>query len=235
MPRALQDPGDRTARPGGLQLQPLRMRHPAREALPVASAWRAWHDITERTHAEHELKQTGARLTLAAEGANDGLWQWNLRTQEFYVSVRWRTLVGLPADAAIGRPEDWLTRVHAEDVAGLKASLEAHLAGHTEVFQHEHRIRHEDGSYRRFLCRGLAVKGAPRRRDRIAGSFTDTTSTRFAQDSSGRRFPRPADRLVNRGIFVGGLGGRLEEFKARASAMRSQCCISTSTDSSCQR
>jgi diguanylate cyclase (GGDEF)-like protein/PAS domain S-box-containing protein len=220
VPRALQDTlADRTSR----TLDDVRLstavdaRILQVKLLPVAGGVALlWHDVTERTHAEHELKQTGARLTLAEEGANDALWQWNLRTKEFYVSARWRALVGLPADATIGRPEDWLTRVHAEDVVGLKAALEAHLAGHTEVFQHEHRVRHEDGSYRRFLCRGLAVKGAPRRRDRIAGSFTDTTEHAIAQEQlRSVGFLDPLTGLVNRGIFVEGLGRRLDEFKVR--------------------
>ncbi len=45
----------------------------------------------------------------------------------------------------------------------LKEALDAHLSGKTDHFQHEHRIRHEDGTYRRFLCRGVAVRGAGRR------------------------------------------------------------------------
>src|SRR5213076_1933060 len=47
---------------------------------------------------------------LAAEGANDGLWQWNLQTKEFYVSGRWRAMIGLPAHAAIGGFDEWLDR-----------------------------------------------------------------------------------------------------------------------------
>jgi diguanylate cyclase (GGDEF)-like protein/PAS domain S-box-containing protein len=173
-----------------------------------------WHDVTERIHTEHEIKRSGERLALAAEGANDGLWQWNLRTQEFYVSGRWRAMIGLPADASIGRVEEWFERVHPEDVAGLRQTLDAHLAGHTDVFQHEHRIRHEDGSYRRFLCRGLAVSGPPHRRDRIAGSLTDTTEQAIAQErlrSVG--FLDPLTGLYNRAVFVEGLGRRLEEFR----------------------
>jgi len=42
-----------------------------------------WQDVTDRMRAEQELKRSGERLALAAEGANDGLWQWNLQTQEF--------------------------------------------------------------------------------------------------------------------------------------------------------
>ena len=185
--------------------------------VPVASgAALLWRDITERTRAEREVRQTVDRLTLAAEGANDGLWQWSLATGEFYVSGRWRAMIGLAPDARITRAEDWLNRVHAEDVSGLKASLQAHLAGHTEFFEHEHRIRHEDGSYRRFLCRGLAVKTEPERPGRIAGSFTDTTDQAIAEErlrSIG--FLDPLTGLVNRGIFVEGLGRRLDEFATR--------------------
>jgi diguanylate cyclase (GGDEF)-like protein/PAS domain S-box-containing protein len=185
--------------------------------LPVTGgAALLWRDITERTNADRALRQTVERLTLAAEGANDGLWQWSLATGEFYVSGRWRAMVGLAADAPIGRAEDWLGRVHVEDLSGLKASLEAHLGGHTEIFQHEHRIRHEDGSYRRVLCRGQAVQGGPRRRDRIAGSFTDTTDQAIAEERLRTvGFLDPLTGLVNRGIFVEGLGRRLDDFASR--------------------
>jgi PAS domain S-box-containing protein len=90
------------------------------KVLPVAGGVALlWHDVTERTRAEHELRRSGERLALAAEGANDGLWQWNLQTQEFYVSGRWRAMIGLPSHAAIGGPGEWLERVHAEDIANL--------------------------------------------------------------------------------------------------------------------
>ena len=75
--------------------------------------------LTAQTVADDEVKRNGERLALAAEGANDGLWQWNLRTKEFYVSGRWREMIGLPPNANIGGPEDWLERVHADDIAGL--------------------------------------------------------------------------------------------------------------------
>ena len=173
-----------------------------------------WDDVTERTRVDDEVKRTGERLALAAEGANDGLWQWNMRTQEFYVSGRWRAMIGLPATATVGRAEDWLDRVHADDLAGLKETLKLYLAGRTDVFQHEHRLRHEDGTYRRFLCRGLAIRSTRGARDRIAGSLTDTTEQAIAQErlrSVG--FLDPLTGLFNRAVFVEGLGRRLEEFR----------------------
>jgi diguanylate cyclase (GGDEF)-like protein/PAS domain S-box-containing protein len=185
------------------------------KVLPVAGGVTLlWHDVTERAQADDEVKRHGERLTLAAEGANDGLWQWNLRSQEFYVSGRWRAMIGLSSNATMGRPEDWLERVHADDIAALKETLKIYLAGRTDVFQHEHRIRHEDGTYRRFLCRGLAMRGTRAERDRIAGSLTDTTEQAIAQErlrSVG--FLDPLTGLYNRAVFVEGLGRRLEEFR----------------------
>jgi diguanylate cyclase (GGDEF)-like protein/PAS domain S-box-containing protein len=185
------------------------------KVLPVADGVTLlWHDFTERMHRQDLVKQNGERLALAAEGANDGLWQWDLRTQEFYVSGRWRAMIGLSPNATVGRPEDWLDRVHPDDIRGLKETLKIYLAGRTDVFQCEHRIRHQDGSYRRFLCRGLALKGQRSGRDRIAGSLTDTTEQAIAQErlrSVG--FLDPLTGLFNRAVFVEGLGRRLEEFK----------------------
>jgi diguanylate cyclase (GGDEF)-like protein/PAS domain S-box-containing protein len=185
--------------------------------LPVADGVALlWHDITESTEATQALKRSEERLTLAAEGANDGLWEWDLRTHAFYVSGRWKAMLGLPATASIGRPEEWMGRVHADDVIPLKASLDAHLAGATEHFQYEHRIRHEDGTYRLFLCRGLAARGASQRAARIAGSLTDTTENGSAQEQRRTAGSRdPLTGLCNRAVFAERLGQRLAEFKHR--------------------
>jgi diguanylate cyclase (GGDEF)-like protein/PAS domain S-box-containing protein len=175
-----------------------------------------WLDVTEQKSAEFAVRRSEERLALAAEGASDGLWEWDLRSQEFYVSARWRAMMGLSATAVIGRLSDWMDRVHPEEVAALKEALDAHLSGKTDHFQYEHRIRHESGSYRLFLCRGVAVRGSGRRATRIAGSLTDTTDRSLAREwvlSAG--FLDPLTGLSNRSVFVERLGRRLEELKQR--------------------
>ena len=171
-------------------------------------------DVTERTRTERDVKRNEERLALAAEGANDGLWEWDLRTKEFYFSARWRALIGLPATAGTGRIEDWVDRVHPDDVSRLNEMLDAHLSGQTEPFEHDHRIRHEDGTYRWFRCRAVAARGTGRRAPRIAGSLTKTNerpATPEALRNAG--LADPLTGLCNRTLFVEGLGRRLDEYK----------------------
>ncbi|MGH9220312.1 MAG: putative bifunctional diguanylate cyclase/phosphodiesterase, partial [Vicinamibacterales bacterium] len=185
------------------------------KVLPVAGGVTLlWQDVTERTRAEHALKRHEERLALAAEGANDGLWELDIRSQELYSSSRWRAMLGLPAAGGIGSVAEWFNRVHDEDRADLKAALDAHFSGKADYFQHAHRLRHEDGTYRKFLCRGVATTVAGRRSLRIAGSLTDMTErANTSKSSPGGRFADPLTGLSNRAEFVERLGRRLEEFK----------------------
>jgi diguanylate cyclase (GGDEF)-like protein/PAS domain S-box-containing protein len=176
-----------------------------------------WQDVTEQAGIEQALKRQQERLALAAEGAGDGLWEWDLRTQSLYVTGRWKAMLGLPATDSLLKADDWLGRVHVDDVVSLEEALEAHLSGEAECFQHEHRIRHADGSYRLFLTRGIAAaRGAGRRPVRIAGSLTDTTDRAITEERLRNVvFLDPLTGLCNRAVFVERLGQRLAQFKQR--------------------
>src|SRR6185295_19883223 len=101
-----------------------------------------------------------------------------------------------------------------DDVVKLKEALDAHLSGQTAQWVHEYRIRHEDGTYRWFLCRGVASRGADGRSDLIAGSLTS-----IAEHTAGRERARgtgaddPLTGLYNRGVFVEKVGERLTKLK----------------------
>ena len=190
--------------------------------LPVSTGVTLlWHDITEQARSERSLTRHLERLALAADGANDGLWEWDLRTQALYVTSRWKAMVGLPAEAAIDTAGAWLDRVHADDIAGLKSAIEVHLSGETDCVEHEHRVRHEDGTYRSVLCRGVARAAAGRRPARIAGSLTDTTHRTLTEERlRDVVFRDPLTGLCNRAVFVEGLGERLTALKQRRNRER---------------
>jgi diguanylate cyclase (GGDEF)-like protein/PAS domain S-box-containing protein len=174
------------------------------------------NDITERAEAEEALKRSEERYALAAAGANDGMWDWDLTHAEIYFSPRWKTMVGLPPGDSSARPEDWFERVHPEDIAGIQAALRAHIAGQTGHLEHEHRVRHEDGTYRSMLCRGVAVRKDNGHVSRIAGSLTDITERAVVQEQL--RHAALHDTLTglpNRALFVELLSQELERSKRR--------------------
>jgi diguanylate cyclase (GGDEF)-like protein/PAS domain S-box-containing protein len=173
-----------------------------------------WNDITARTEAEAALKHSEERYALAAAGSNDGLWDWDLVRGEIYFSPRWKTMLGLATSHAARRPEDWFGRVHPLDLGPMRAALSAHLAGQTPHFEHEQRIRHEDGTYRWILCRGVAVRAADGRVTRIAGSQTDVTERAAVQDQLRHAaLHDPLTGLPNRALFTELLGQVLDRSK----------------------
>jgi diguanylate cyclase (GGDEF)-like protein/PAS domain S-box-containing protein len=176
-----------------------------------------WHDVTDRTRAEHALKRREARLTLAADGANDGMWEWDLRTGELHVTARWTALMGMPPSRDASDVSAWMQRVHPDDLVPLRAAIDAHLEGRTPRVEHEHRVLHASGAYRRFLCRAIAARDPNGVALRLAGSFTDTTD----RDTAIERIKNagaldPLTGLGNRTVFVDRVGRRLEALKARS-------------------
>jgi diguanylate cyclase (GGDEF)-like protein/PAS domain S-box-containing protein len=179
-----------------------------------------WHDVTDRARSEHATKRHAERLSLAAEGANDGLWEWDARTNDLYVSDRWKALLGLSADASVAKLDDWFARVHPDDAGALHDAMEAAALGERAQVEHQHRLRHQDGSYRSVLCRAVSAP-SDRKRRRVGGSLTDVTEQVVNQErlrSVG--FRDPLTGLRNRTDFLDMLGRRLEAFKRARTADR---------------
>ena len=138
-------------------------------------------DVSRWKRAQEQLRESEERYALAVRGANDGLWDWNLRTSDIYFSPRWYQMLGLPEQPTRKpAPDDWLERVHPDDLNLLGEQMRMHLDGHTSHFSVEHRMQHQDGTWRWMLARGIAI-----REDgvayRMSGSQTDITETKEAE------------------------------------------------------
>lgn len=130
-----------------------------------------------RSQTLEELRLSQERYALAVQGANDAIWDWDLRRQQIYLSPRWHAMFGLPPETReTVPPSRWFDEVHPEDLAALKAAIAAHIERDSPHFEHEFRLHHQDGRYRWVTARGLVVRDALTGvATRIAGSMTDTS------------------------------------------------------------
>lgn len=139
----------------------------------------------EMREVYQQLSESETRYALAAQGANDGLWDWNLvsEPESVYYSQRWNEILGIENDEKeIQTSRCWLDKIHPDDLEKTTRELNDHINGKTHHFQNEHRLLHSSGEYRWVLSRGLAVRDGDGNASRIAGSLTDITERKKAEE-----------------------------------------------------
>lgn len=154
-----------------------------------------------RKRMDQALRESEERYALAARGANDGLWDWDLRAQQIYFSPRWKGMLGYQEYEIRNDSEEWFSRVHPEDTDQLKKDIASHLRGETPHYEHEYRMLHRDGTYHWMLSRGLVFRDAAGNPARMAGSQTDITAGKVADGLTG---------LPNRVLFKDRLARSIE-------------------------
>ena len=143
-------------------------------------------DITERKRIEEALRESKERLERVIRGSTDGIWEWNLETNEVYFSPRWKEMLGFSAEELPDRFETWQELLHPDDRRSTEAVLSEFLAGDTLQFEDEFRLRRRDGRYRWILSRGVATRNASGRPLRLSGSHVDITDRKRAQEQLER-------------------------------------------------
>ncbi|TNF29109.1 MAG: EAL domain-containing protein, partial [Deltaproteobacteria bacterium] len=176
-------------------------------------------DISERELARQQFIEAEERYALAALGANDGLWDWDIARGSVVYSSRWASLVGFSEHELPRTVASWLDRVHPDDRMRVDTELASHLDGAAPHFESEHRVQHKDGTYRWVLFRGIAVRDAGGRPVRMAGSTADVTHRKSAEARLRfEAFHDPLTGLANRALLIRRVQHALESRDADAPA-----------------
>ncbi|WP_338358629.1 CHASE domain-containing sensor histidine kinase [Yeosuana marina] len=123
-----------------------------------------------------KLKESEERWKFALEGARDGLWDWNLETNEVFFSTQWKEMLGFEEYEIKNSVEEWSKRVHPDDLEKCYSDIQLHLDGKTPFYSNTHRVSCKDGSYKWILDRGKIVKFNQNKKPiRIIGTHTDLT------------------------------------------------------------
>ena len=138
-------------------------------------------DITERKRFQEELHASKEQFELAVRGSSDGIWDWNVLTNEVYYSPRFKELLGYEDPEMQNVFASFEARLHPDDYAYTMKALKNHLETRAP-FDIEYRLRTRSQGYRWFRGRGQAVWDETGKATRMAGSITDITDQRWVEE-----------------------------------------------------
>jgi two-component system cell cycle sensor histidine kinase/response regulator CckA len=138
-------------------------------------------DITERKRTEEKLRASEERFEFALRGANDGIWDWNLLTDDVVFSSRWKSMLGY-ADADLpDHVGTWRSLVHPDDLPAAAERVRQYLSNEIDKYEIEFRMAHKEGGYRNILARGYVVSDDRQRPVRFVGTHVDVTERKRAE------------------------------------------------------
>jgi PAS domain S-box-containing protein len=142
------------------------------------------------------LQECEERFVLAIYSSNDGWWDCDLRTNTVYFSSAWKRMLGYTDDEIPNNFEEWLKRVHADDLESIVlTTLHQQRNGQHETYEFDHRLQHKDGSYRWIRARGSALCDDSRVVYHIAGWHTDITNQKQEEEKQTRQAQHAAFRV----------------------------------------
>ncbi len=154
-------------------------------------------DVTERKKMERELKAIADRLSKVMIAANDGMYDWNILTNQIFFDERYYTMAGYSPNEFPGNFDEFIKHIHPRDIENVKKVIEDHFLGKTKQFHVEFRFRKKDQNYMWILGRGQIVEhdkaGKPAR---MVGTHTDITKRKQLSEEM-QKWRKLLDNIVN--------------------------------------
>ena len=128
-------------------------------------------------------RQKDERWQLVVEGVNDGIWDWDARTNRMFFSDRCKAILGYEPDEVGDSHDECSRRCHPDDFATMNQTMADHLEGRLAMYNLTYRIQCKDGSYRWVRSRGKALRDEAGSVIRVVGTMTDIDAEKKAADA----------------------------------------------------
>ncbi|WP_200325852.1 response regulator [Sphaerospermopsis aphanizomenoides] len=139
-------------------------------------------EVVRRQTIEQILREREERYELAISGTNDGIWDWNLITNEVYYSPAWMRILGYEKELLPHLYSTWADNVHPDELHQVLWDIHNHLEGKTDVYQNTHRIKHRNGNYIWIAAKGKCICDEQGNPYRVVGTITDITEKKLAEE-----------------------------------------------------
>lgn len=142
-------------------------------------------NITASANSLKSLAINEERLKFALEGSNDGLWDWNLESNNMFFSPRWAEMIGYTPEEIKSSVDSWTTLIHPDDLSRVMQELNDHVQGKTNQFLTEYRLKTKGGGWTWVLDRGKVIKrdNDTGKAIRIVGTHKDLTRTKTLEET----------------------------------------------------
>ena len=136
----------------------------------------------DRMRIESAARQGRGAHEATQSAANDGLWDFDLESNEVYFSPRWKAMLGYADEDMQGSP-DWRNLVHPDDMTRVQNAIRDHVAGKVPIFESVHRMRHRSGEWRWVISRAQARVDKHGRLLRLVGVELDITERKLYEEA----------------------------------------------------
>lgn len=162
-----------------------------------------------------QLSASEQRWQFALEGAGDGVWDWDVKSNKVIFSKRWKAMLGYEEHEISDDVDEWKKRVHPEDYVNVMQAVEATLNGLSNVYSNEHRLQCKDGSWKWILDRGMVVsRDAEGNPERMVGTHADISSLKKSEEVIWQQANFDLlTGLPNRRMFYGRLDQEIQKAK----------------------
>jgi len=147
-----------------------------------------YNDITDRKRAEAALRESEERFRIAINATKDGLWEWDIQTNQEFFSPRWCEIIGYSFDdpRLPHTYDSWASRIHPDDYNRVMSALNNHFETGVK-YDVDYRHRHKSGEYRWQNSRGQAVLDERGKPTKMVGCISDITERKRAEEALKKR------------------------------------------------